>query len=45
LPIDGQAIHVRLNLGDQTEGLRLRSIELRPAKGSSDRSDFGSVGR
>ncbi|MFZ9400705.1 MAG: sulfatase [Opitutales bacterium] len=45
LPIDGQAIHVRLNLGDQAEGLRLRSIELRPAKGTSDRSDFGAVGR
>jgi len=45
LPIDGQAIHVRLNLGDQAEGLRLRSIELRPAKGSPDRSDFGAVGR
>jgi hypothetical protein len=40
LPIDGQAIHVRFNLGDQTDGLRLRSIELRPAKGAPDRSDF-----
>jgi arylsulfatase A-like enzyme len=45
LPIDGQAIHVRLNLGDQAEGFRLRSIELRPAKGASDQSDFGAVGR
>jgi uncharacterized sulfatase len=40
LPIDGQAIHVRLNLGDQAEGLRLRSIELRPAKGKTDSSKF-----
>jgi hypothetical protein len=45
LPVDGQAIHVRLNLGDQAEGLRLRSIELRPAKGASDQSDFSAVGR
>ncbi len=45
LPIEGQAIHVRLNLGDQAEGLRLRSIELRPSKGSPDRSDFGAAGR
>jgi uncharacterized sulfatase len=45
LPIDGQAIHVRLNLGDQAEGLRLRSIELRPAKGTSDQSDFRTDGR
>jgi uncharacterized sulfatase len=45
LPIDGQAIHVRLNLGDQAEGLRLSSIELRPAKGTSDRSDFAAAGR
>ncbi|MEY3548944.1 MAG: hypothetical protein RLZZ552_1312 [Verrucomicrobiota bacterium] len=44
LPIEGQAIHVRLNLGDQAEGLRLRSIELRPSKGSPDRSDFGAAG-
>jgi hypothetical protein len=41
LPVDGQAIHVRLNLGDQAEGLRLRSIELRPAKGEADTADFG----
>lgn len=41
LPVDGQAIHVRFNLGDQTEGLRLRSIELRPAKGEADIADFG----
>ena len=41
LPIDGQAIHVRFNLGDQAEGLRLRSIELRPAKGEADIADFG----
>jgi uncharacterized sulfatase len=40
LPIDGQAIHVRLNLGDQAEGLRLRSIELRPAKGTADSAKF-----
>jgi arylsulfatase A-like enzyme len=45
LPVDGQAIHVRLNLGDQAESLRLRSIELRPAKGASDQSDFSAVGR
>jgi uncharacterized sulfatase len=41
LPVDGQAIHVRLNLGDQSAGLRLRSIELRPAKGAADVADFG----
>ena len=41
LPVDGQAIHVRLNLGDQSAGLRLRSIELRPAKGEADIADFG----
>jgi arylsulfatase A-like enzyme len=41
LPVDGQAIHVRFNLGDQAEGLRLRSIELRPAKGEADTADFG----
>lgn len=41
LPVDGQAIHVRFNLGDQTEGLRLRSIELRPAKGAADVTAFG----
>ena len=41
LPVDGQAIHVRFNLGDQAEGLRLRSIELRPAKGTADLADFG----
>jgi len=41
LPVEGQAIHVRLNLGDQAEGLRLRSIELRPAKGGADVADFG----
>ena len=40
LPVDGQAIHVRFNLGDQTDDLRIRSIELRPAKGTPDRSDF-----
>ncbi|MBM3869151.1 MAG: aryl-sulfate sulfohydrolase, partial [Verrucomicrobia bacterium] len=39
LPVEGQAIHVRLNLGDQAEGLRLRSIELRPAKGGADIAD------
>ena len=41
LPVDGQAIHVRFHLGDQAEGLRLRSIELRPAKGEADIADFG----
>ena len=40
LPVDGQAIHVRLNLGDQSAGLRLRSIELRPTKGTADLADF-----
>jgi arylsulfatase A-like enzyme len=41
LPVDGQAIHVRFHLGDQAGGLRLRSIELRPAKGEPDTADFG----
>ena len=40
LPVDGQAIHVRFNLGDQTNDLRIRSIELRPAKGTADLADF-----
>jgi len=40
LPVTGQAIHVRFNLGDQTDGLRLRSIELRPDKGTTDLADF-----
>jgi uncharacterized sulfatase len=40
LPVDGQAIHVRFQLGDQAEGLRLRSIELRPAKGAPDKAQF-----
>jgi len=40
LPVTGQALHVRFNLGDQTDGLRLRSIELRPAKGTADLADF-----
>ena len=40
LPVTGQALHVRLNLGDQTDGLRLRSIELRPTKGAADLADF-----
>jgi uncharacterized sulfatase len=40
LPVTGQAIHVRFNLGDHTDGLRLRSIELRPAKGETDRTQF-----
>jgi arylsulfatase A-like enzyme len=40
LPIDGQAIHVRFQLGDQAEGLRLRSIELRPVKGAPDKAQF-----
>ena len=41
LPVAGQAIHVRFNLGDQAETLRLRSIELRPAQGPGDLTDFG----
>lgn len=45
LPVAGQAIHVRFNLGGQAEDLRLRAIELRPAKGASDRSDFSAAGR
>ncbi|MEY3449620.1 MAG: hypothetical protein RL749_1241, partial [Verrucomicrobiota bacterium] len=45
LPVDGQAIHVRFNLGDQAEGLRLRSIEFRPAKGTPDLSDFSTAAR
>ena len=45
LPVDGQAIHVRFNLGDQTDDLRLRSIELHPVKGTPDRSDFSTAGR
>ena len=45
LPVDGQAIHVRFNLGDQTNDLRIRSIELHPAKGTPDRSDFSTAGR
>lgn len=40
LPVNGQALHVRFNLGDQTDGLRLRAIELRPAKGTADLADF-----
>jgi len=36
----GQAIHMRFNLGDQTDGLRIRSIELRPTKGTADLADF-----
>ena len=40
LPVDGQAIHVRFQLGDQAEGLRLRSIELRPVKGAPDKAQF-----
>jgi hypothetical protein len=40
LPVTGQAIHIRFNLGDQADGLRLRSIELRPAKGPVDLADF-----
>jgi arylsulfatase A-like enzyme len=41
LPVAGQAIHVRLSLGDRADGLRLRSIELRPAQGAADVADFG----
>jgi len=41
LPVDGQAIHFRFHLGDQADGLRLRSVELRPAQGSADVADFG----
>jgi uncharacterized sulfatase len=40
LPVAGQVIHVRFNLGDQTDGLRIGSIELRPAKGTADLADF-----
>jgi len=40
LPVTGQAIHVRFNLGDQTDGLKIRSIELRPSKGKPDLADF-----
>ena len=40
LPVAGQAIHIRFQLGDQADGLRLRSIELRPAKGPVDLADF-----
>ena len=40
LPVVGQAIHMRFNLGDQTDGLRIRSIELRPTKGTADLADF-----
>jgi uncharacterized sulfatase len=40
LPVTGQAIHIRFNLGDQTDGLKIRSIELRPSKGKPDLSDF-----
>ena len=40
LPVDGQAVHVRFHLGEHADSLRLRSIELRPAKGTPDRSDF-----
>jgi uncharacterized sulfatase len=40
LPVEGQAIHVRFNLGEQSEGLRLRAIELRPSKGTPDSSKF-----
>ncbi|GBL24419.1 arylsulfatase G [Opitutia bacterium] len=41
LPVDGQAIQVRFHLGDQADGLRLRSIELRPVQGPADVADFG----
>jgi uncharacterized sulfatase len=40
LPVTGQAIHIRFNLGDQTDGLKIRSIELRPSKGKPDLADF-----
>jgi uncharacterized sulfatase len=40
LPVDGQAIHIRINLGNQADGLRIRAIELRPAKGTADFADF-----
>lgn len=40
LPVAGQAIHVRLHLGDHAEDVRLRSIELRPAQGPADLADF-----
>lgn len=41
LPVAGDAIHIRFHLGDQADGLRLRSVELRPAKGQPDVADFG----
>jgi arylsulfatase A-like enzyme len=41
LPVDGEAFHLRLSFGDQATGLRLRSIEFRPAKGTAETSDFG----
>ena len=41
LPVAGQAIHVRFQLGDQAASLRVRSIELRPAQGPADVTDFG----
>ena len=40
LPITGQAIHVRVQLGKEATGLRLHSLELTPTKGLADRSDF-----
>ena len=40
LPVDGQAIHLRLHFGEPTDGLRLRSIELLPAQGEPDHSEF-----
>jgi arylsulfatase A-like enzyme len=40
LPVEGQAIHLRMNLGEHTDGLRLHSIELRPAQGTPDKTLF-----
>lgn len=41
LPVSGRAIHVRISFGERVEGLRVRSIELRPADGPADLADFG----
>ena len=40
-----RAIHLRIHLGEQSAGLRLSSIELRPARGEAVRSDFSSPER
>lgn len=40
LPVAGQAVHLRINLGEHADGLRIGSVELRPAAGAPERSDF-----